>query len=74
MDDINYKKLREEYGLKSTETIFDLCEVAQEEFQRELAIRNGAQPRDVLQVFIFIRTKCEDDSVDYKITRKTIEI
>jgi hypothetical protein len=72
MDDINYKKLREEYGLKSTETIFDLCEVAQEEFQRELAIRNGAQPRDVLQVFI--RTKCEDDSVDYKITRKTIEI
>lgn len=72
MDDINYKKLREEYGLKSTETIFDLCEVAQEEFQRELAIRNGAKPRDVLQVFI--RTKCEDDSVDYKITRKTIEI
>lgn len=72
MDDINYKKLREEYGLKSTETIFDLCEVAQEEFQRELAIRNGAQSRDVLQVFI--RTKCEDDSVDYKITRKTIEI
>ncbi|YP_010843926.1 hypothetical protein PP427_gp070 [Salmonella phage KM16] len=73
MDDINYKKLREEYGLKSTETIFDLCEVAQEEFQRELAIRNGARSRDVLQVFI--RTECEDDdSVDYKITRKTIEI
>lgn len=72
MDDINYKKLREEYGLESTETIFDLCEVAQEEFQRELAIRNGALPRDVLQVFI--KTKCEDDSVDYKITRKTIEI
>lgn len=72
MDDINYKKLREEYGLKPTETIFDLCEVAQEEFQRELAIRNGARSRDVLQVFI--RTKCEDDSVDYKITRKTIEI
>ena len=72
MDDINYKNLREEYGLEPTETIFDLCEVAQEEFQRELAIRNGAQPRDVLQVFI--RTKCEDDSVDYKITSKTIEI
>lgn len=73
MDSINYKNLREEYGLEPTETIFDLCEVAQEEFQRELAIRDGARSRDIIQVYI--RTKCEDDDpVDYKITRKIIEI
>lgn len=69
--------LDDKYGIDKYESVFDLCPVAQEEYQIELnkfchKFRRG----DVVRVYIMTRKDgyIEDGGTDYSIEPKDVEI
>ncbi|BAQ22702.1 hypothetical protein AU156_gp052 [Edwardsiella phage PEi20] len=65
-------KLNDHYGIGPYETVFDLSEVAQEQYQRDAALLDGHKQGDVIT--IFIRKPTDEPGMDFMIDKKTIEL